>query len=88
MPFGSDFEEIVQQPSDLQKVGDEAVVEVGETLKCTILCDIGRDLPFPNTGNLDQVHHDRAIFKNHAKELNPSCLENAFAWFQEQVQLL
>ena len=62
MPFDPGFEEVVQWGSDLQKVGDEAVVEIGKTLECTVLCYAGRDLPFPDTRDLDQVHHDRAIF--------------------------
>ena len=82
MPLDPSFEEVIKRPSDLRKVGDETSVEVGESLECTIFCGVGGNLPFFNTRDLDWVHHDRAIFKNHAKELNPSCLKNALAGFQ------
>ena len=65
--------------SNFGEVGDKAVIEFSKSLEGTTFCSIGRDLPFFNTGNFVQIHHDRAIFQNNSKEFNSSLFDNAFA---------
>ena len=88
MPFDPGFEEVIKWPSHFRKVGDEASIEVGKSLECAILRSIGGNFPLLNSGDFDWVHHNRAIFSDNSKELNPSGLKNALAGFHVEVQFL
>ena len=62
MPFDPFFKEVIDQSCNFREVGDETSVEIGKSLERVVFRSVGRDLPLPNTRNLDWVHHDCAIF--------------------------